>query len=123
MNVRGLTYLKLLAILEQDDFDVLCLQETWIANPAEPPLLKGYTLLEQWRPTGARGGIATYVRKALQVESYSGNEYCLQVKRILPNSQRVNLVNVYLPPTSSLTKRGITEVHATTLVESVLENI
>jgi exonuclease III len=46
MNVRGLTYLKLVAILEQDDFDVLCLQETWMAEPADPPLLKGYKLLE-----------------------------------------------------------------------------
>ncbi len=46
MNVRGLTYLKLVAILEQDDFDVLCLQETWLAKHADPPLLKGYKLLE-----------------------------------------------------------------------------
>jgi exonuclease III len=46
MNVRGLTYLKLVAILEQDDFDVLCLQETWMAEPADPPIVKGYKLLE-----------------------------------------------------------------------------
>jgi hypothetical protein len=39
MNVRGLTYLKLVAILEQDDFDVLCLQETWMAEPADPPIV------------------------------------------------------------------------------------
>ena len=61
MNVRGLTYLKLLAILEQDEFDILCLQETWVAEHTAPPLLMGYTLLEQRRPTGARGGIATYI--------------------------------------------------------------
>ena len=65
MNVRGLTYLKLQAILEQDEFDVLCLQETWVAESTSPPMIKGYTLLEQRRPSGARGGIATYIRKAL----------------------------------------------------------
>ena len=46
MNVRGLSYLKLMAILEQDDFDVLCLQERWMAEPADPPILKGYKLME-----------------------------------------------------------------------------
>jgi exonuclease III len=46
MNVRGLSYLKLVAIMEQDEFDVLCLQETWIAEPAEPPVVQGYKLME-----------------------------------------------------------------------------
>jgi hypothetical protein len=50
-----------------------------------------------------------------------GNEYCLYTKIILPNSQRVNIVNVYLPPTSSLARRDILETHATSLLESVLE--
>jgi hypothetical protein len=49
-------------------------------------MIKGFTLLEQRRTTGARGGLATYIRKALQVESHTGNEYCLHVKLILPNS-------------------------------------
>jgi Endonuclease/Exonuclease/phosphatase family. len=52
-----------------------------------------------------------------------GNEYCLNVKLRLPNSQRVNIANVYLPPTSSLTKRDITEAHATAQLEHVLERI
>ena len=46
INVRGLSYLKLVVLLEQDDFDVLCLQETWLAEQADPPLLKGYKLME-----------------------------------------------------------------------------
>jgi exonuclease III len=65
MNIRGLTYLKLIAILEQDEFDILCLQETWIAEHADPPELKDYTLIEQRRPNGTRGGLATYIRKSL----------------------------------------------------------
>jgi exonuclease III len=112
-NVRGLSHLKLISILEQDEFDVLCLQETWMANDAAPLLLKGYKILEQRRPAGTRGGLATYVRNSLQIESTTGNEYCLQVKLKLPNSQRVNIANVYMPPASSLAKRAITEAHAT----------
>jgi exonuclease III len=46
INVRGLSYLKLVALMEQDEFDVLCIQETWMAEPTDPPLLKGYKLLE-----------------------------------------------------------------------------
>ncbi len=112
-NVRGLSYLKLISILEQDEFDVLCLQETWMANDADPLLLKGYKIVEQRRPAGTRGGLATYVQNSLQIESTTGNEYCLQVKLKLPNSQRVNIANVYMPPASSLAKRAITEAHAT----------
>jgi hypothetical protein len=52
-----------------------------------------------------------------------GNEYCLTIKLKLPNSQRVNIANVYLPPTSSLAKRGITEAHATAQLELALEDI
>jgi exonuclease III len=35
--VRGLSYLKLLRHMDQNDFDILCLQETWIAEQAYPP--------------------------------------------------------------------------------------
>ena len=86
MNVRGLSYLKLLLILDQTDFDILCLQETWIATQADPSQLKGYRLYEQRQPTGARGGLATYVRNSLNVEATLGNEYCLHTKIRLPNS-------------------------------------
>ena len=72
---------------------------------------------------GTRGGLATYVRNSLHVESTTGNEYCLAIKIRLPNSQRVNIANVYLPPTSSLAKRGIAEAHATTQLELALEGI
>jgi exonuclease III len=121
--VRGLSYLKLLLILEQHELDVLCLQETWIAAHADPPNIKGYKLLEQRRPVGSRGGLATYVRNSIHIEGTLGNEYCLHVKLRLPNSQRVNIANVYLPPTSSLAKRDITEAHATAQLEHVLEHI
>ncbi len=86
INVRGLSYLKLLLILDQAEFDILCLQETWVAAQAEPPIIKGYKIIEQRRPTGVRGGLATYVRNSLHIEATSGNEYCLFTKIRLPNS-------------------------------------
>jgi Endonuclease-reverse transcriptase len=57
------------------------------------------------------------------VESTIGNEYCLHTKLRLPNSQHVNIANVYLPPTSSLTRRDITEDYATSKLENVLEHL
>jgi hypothetical protein len=38
-----------------------------------------------------------------------GNEYGLYTRLVLPTSQRLNVVNVYLPPTSSLLRRDIAE--------------
>jgi hypothetical protein len=63
------------------------------------------------------------VRNALHIEATSGNEYCLLAKIRLPNSQHVNIANIYLPPTSSLAKRDITEAHATAQLENALEPI
>ena len=42
--------------------DILCVQETWLAEGALLPDLPGYKVVEQRRPTGARGGIATFFR-------------------------------------------------------------
>ena len=62
-----------------------------------------------------------YYRQSLQIEHSSDNEYALNTKLILPTSERITIVNVYLPPTSSLARRNITEQQATTLLEGVLE--
>jgi len=45
------------------------------------------------------------------------------MKIILPNSERINIINKYLPPTSSLTKRNIPEEQATGEIEYLLESI
>jgi endonuclease/exonuclease/phosphatase family metal-dependent hydrolase len=50
-----------------------------------------------------------------------GNEYGLLTKLVLPNSQRINVVNVYLPPTSSLARRAIAEAHATASLAEVMD--
>jgi Exonuclease III len=51
--------------LEQENIDILCLQETWIADGAAPPNLEGFTLIESRRSDSTRGGLAIYIRKPL----------------------------------------------------------
>ena len=46
INIRGLTYDKILVLLEQADVDILCIQETWMAEGAEMPELPGYRVAE-----------------------------------------------------------------------------
>ena len=107
--------------MEQQNVDILCLQETWLADGAAPPILAGFTLVEQRRPESTRGGIATYIRKPLKLETSAGNEYSLHTKIILPDSKRINVVNVYIPPTTSLENRHIQELQATSQIETTLD--
>jgi exonuclease III len=81
----------------------LCVQETWIAEDALAPTLDGYTVVEKRRAGSTRGGLATYIRKPIKIESSNANEYGIHTKITLPNSTRINIVNIYIPPTTSLT--------------------
>ena len=92
-----------------------------MAAGATAPAIPGYLLVEQRRQIGAHGGLATYYRQTLQLESTNGNEYGLYTKLIVPNSERINVVNIYLPPTSLLARCDITELQATEQLETVLE--
>jgi hypothetical protein len=102
---------------------VLCVKETWIAAGATVPAITGYRVVEQWLQIGTYGGLATYYRQLFQLENRNGNEYGLYTKLILPTSERLNIVNVYLPPTSLLACRDITEIQATNQLELVMETI
>jgi exonuclease III len=102
--------------------DILCVQETWLAPTALPPTVAGYNITEERRNKGNRGGIAIYTKKQIAIEQALGNEYGLFLKITLPNSQRINVVNVYLPPTASLKRRDITEAQATSLLEDIIDN-
>ena len=57
--------MKLLLIIEQEDINVFCLQETWIADGAAPPTLAGFTLVESRCANSTHGGLAIYIRKPL----------------------------------------------------------
>jgi hypothetical protein len=54
-----------------------------------------------------------YIKKSLNIEQAIGNEYSIGARIKLPNSERINVVNIYLPPTASLKKRYIPESEAT----------
>jgi exonuclease III len=93
-----------------------------MATDALPPLLAGYNLVEERRLKGSRGGIAMYIKKQFAVEQVKGNEYSQYVKLTLPNSERINVVNVYLPPATSLKRRAITEAEATAKIEDTIDH-
>ena len=72
---------------------------------------------------GNHGGLATYYCHSLKLELTEGNEYGLFTKLILPTSERISVVNVYLPPTSSLARRDIPEPQATAQLDLVMEKL
>ena len=94
-----------------------------MAAGASAPAIPGYHVTELRRENGTHGGLATYYRQLFKLESSKGNEYGLHTKLIVPTSEQVNIVNVYLPPTSSLARRDILELQATSQLETVLEAI
>lgn len=55
-----------------------------------------------------------YVRDQLAVVSHKSVEYATWLVVTLPDSSRMNLVNIYLPPATSLARRGIGEDEART---------
>ena len=121
INIAGLSYFKLFLLLEVHNFDVLCLQETWLVGEhIEPFDIPGYSIYEQRREKGTRGGIAILVRKAFPIHSYKGNEYAQQVQLGLPDGQKATISNVYLPPHDSLRRRHIEVDAAKGQVEEVL---
>jgi exonuclease III len=105
MNVAGISYYKLFLLLEQYHFDILCLQETWLAKEAIKPNIPGFNLIEERRDKGHRGGIAVYVRTQLHIEVTKANEYAIYTRIMLPDSMRFNLVTTYIPPATSLVRR------------------
>jgi hypothetical protein len=79
--------------------------------------------VESRRDVGTRGGLATYIKKPIKIEASNSNEYGIHTKVILPNSTRINIINVYIPPITSLTKRNITEQSARLEIETLLDTI
>lgn len=121
INIAGFSYLKAFLVLVKYDFDVVCVQEMWIGPHAKAPSIPGYNLVEQRREQGTRGGIAIYIRNKLKIVKEVGNEYAQVVQLKLPDSSKVNIANIYVPPASSLSRRKIDESTAYEAVSSVLE--
>ena len=53
VNIRGLTNEKIFKVLEQHNFDVVCVQETWMKGPVQGEIvIPGFTVCEQRREKG-----------------------------------------------------------------------
>ena len=103
------------------NFDVLCLQETWLSgDTGETVNIPGYTLHEKRRATGSRGGIAILVRNSFPLLAEKGNEYAQQVQLGLPDGQKAVINNVYLPPYEALRRRNVNEVGAKEAVAAIV---
>lgn len=94
-----------------------------MASEAKTPELPGYKVVEQRRAHGIHGGIATYFRQTIKLEATDGNEYGLYTKFALPTSQRINVINAYIPPYGSLLRKKIQEKHATAQLEEVMNKV
>jgi exonuclease III len=66
-------------ILESNNIDLLCVQETWLQNSTVTLDIPGYQVHEERRAKGKRGGIAIIVRKGIKILKYMGNEYAQSV--------------------------------------------
>ena len=115
--------MKIFLLREIEDLDVLCIQETWIEPGAQVPAIPGFKVVEQRRLQGMRGGLATYYRQSLRLEYTMGNEYGIYTRLVLPTSQRINITNMYLLPTSSLFRWDITKAQAVAQLELVMEQL
>jgi exonuclease III len=71
INIRGASLFKLFLILEQHTLDVLCIQETWLAQSTVQLQVPGFVVYEERRTAStnkrARGGMAMLVRKGIKV--------------------------------------------------------
>ena len=121
INIAGASYFKYYLLQCTHEFDILCLQETWLlGQPAGEIDIPGFRVLEQRRQKGRRGGIAIIVRNSLPILAYQGNEYAQFVHVGLPDGEKAVIKNVYLPPYESLRRRKIQEVDAKTAVQGIL---
>jgi len=46
INIRGLTIMKMLLLMDIEALDVICVQETWLAEGAQVPALPGFKVVE-----------------------------------------------------------------------------
>jgi exonuclease III len=103
--------------------DVLCVQETWL-KPSNAKLdIPGYQVFEQRRTQGNRGGIAILVRKGIKTLKYNGNQYAQGICIDVQGKEKIWVGNVYLPPATSLQRRGVDEEEAKSLIQDILDEI
>ena len=79
---------------------VFCFQETHLAHT---PTVPGYTVYTAHRPEGqGGGGLATLFPASVSVHTVIANQFCLRTTTTTASGTPLHILNVYLPPASSL---------------------
>ena len=91
-----------------DQFRVICLQESWLADNFEYSMfnLCNYSMIKQGKLCSEYGGLIIYFHDRYDVsapltliDSVSGWEYlCIEISQKAPYPQKHVIVNVYRPP-------------------------
>ena len=91
-----------------DQFGVICLQESWLADNFEYSVfnLRNYSMIKQGKLCSEHGGLIIYVYDRYDIsapltliDSVSGWEYlCIEISQKTPYPQKYVIVNVYRPP-------------------------
>ena len=100
-----------------DQFGVICLQESWLADNFEYSMfnLRNYSMIKQGKLCSEHGGLIIYVHDRYDIsapltliESVSGWEYlCIEISQKAPYPQKYVIVNVYRPPNEIVDKFNI----------------
>jgi exonuclease III len=72
-NCAGASLFKLKTIIDIHDFDILCIQETWLQQSSVKLDIPGYLVYEERRANDRRGGIAILIKSGIKVLRYVGN--------------------------------------------------
>ena len=87
----------------KENFDVICVQETFFSAAANYYSLSGFKAIRNDRPNenGQKGGLVTFVKNSLKSAELDRPQAieCQQVK-VVTKSGQITVANVYLPPTS-----------------------
>ena len=94
---------ELTSFIHQHDIKVAVLQESKLGIKSTPPNIPNFNLVRKDRPSAQGGGLATYIHKSVQFMKLpepppDGHTETLGVK-----VGDTNIINVYIPPTSSCT--------------------
>ena len=100
-----------------DQFGVICLQESWLADNFEYSMfnLRNYSMIKQGKLCSEHGGLIIYVHDRYDIsapltliDSVSGWEYlCIEISQKAPYPQKYVIVNVYRPPNEIADKFNI----------------
>ena len=92
---------RLRECIDANNFDIICLTETWLSHGVEPPKIHNYCLARKDRVTRG-GGVGLYIKNNIKYRMLDvGSELEQLWVSLKINKMDVNLGVVYRPPTSN----------------------